>query len=90
MNGAFTMLLINAIVPPIVPYLDLGSSAQWETKVRGQLVFYHHASKMISCTGQMLVNYGILWFQILRPHVATLELSHFVNPLLVPPLVHPP
>ena len=24
MNGAFTMLLINAIVPPLVPYLDLG------------------------------------------------------------------
>ena len=23
-NGAFTMLLINAVVPPLVPYMDLG------------------------------------------------------------------
>lgn len=30
-NGAFTMLLINAIVPPIVPYLDLGY------KIRGNI-----------------------------------------------------
>ncbi|CAJ1453062.1 unnamed protein product [Effrenium voratum] len=27
-NGAFTMLLINAIVPPLVPYCDFGLGAR--------------------------------------------------------------